>query len=278
MVYVYCPWKSNGAFDLVRALGAHRLRKFDGIDFWDKRTRYVLKDGDVIVCWGMSVPEFDGVRVLNGLDQPLTVVKKWETLMQRGVPTVQAVPGGKASGLLIPRLQRQLDLTNAQLSVIRDNFPTEYRIHSFDGRSIQAGVKIPRDGFTVCPESDWVPDANLAHPWIRSFVGGWRVNYDFKSTADLRRLAHRAVATLGLTFGAVDIGMRADKVLRVLDVDQAPRLEGWTIASYTRAVNRWIKKGEQNDSGGVSVGEPVSDVEDVESEPDYGDGDGPEDV
>jgi hypothetical protein len=159
--------------------------------------------------------------------------------------------------------------------ISKENFTSEYRIHSFDKRSIRAGVKVPREGFTSCLESEFRLEAGLVHPWIRSFEGGWRVNYDgFKSTPELRKLAHKAVTALGLTFGAVDIGLRADGMMKVLEVDRAPRIEGGTVASYTRAINRWVKEAKEvggaNDTGGVPVGEPEQAIEDIDGEdPDY---------
>src|SRR5688572_14103869 len=101
MTYVYCPRRSNGAFELVKALGAHRLRKFDGIDFWDKQKRYELKEGDIVICWGASVPEIEGVRVLNSLDQPFTAFKEWEKLMNFGVPTVSIGRGKPTNSPLL---------------------------------------------------------------------------------------------------------------------------------------------------------------------------------
>lgn len=261
MTYVYCPHRSNGAFELVKALDAHRLRKFDGMDFWDKRKRYTLNPGDVIICWGATIPELDDVRVLNSLEQPLGPFKEWEKLMNMSVPTISIGRGKPVPSTLVPRLQRILTAVDPLYYIQKENFTAEYRIHSFDKRSIRAGVKVPREGFTVCSENEWQVDSNLAHPWVKSFLGGWKVDYDFKSTSELRKLAHVAVKTLGLTFGAVDIGMRADGKLKVLEVDRAPRIEGGTVASYTRAITRWIKEGEKDDTGGIPVGEPVEDVD-----------------
>lgn len=264
-LFVYCPRRSSGAFELVKALDAHRLRKFDGIDFWDKQKRYELKENDVIVCWGASIPELEGIRVLNSLDQPLTAFEEWHKLVNFGVPTTNIGRGKPTLYPLVPRSHRLLHAIDPAYCITRETFTTEYRVHSFDKRSIRAGIKVPREGFTSCLEAEWRHDSNLCHPWVKSFEGGWRVNYDgFKSTPDLRKLAHKAVAALGLTFGAVDIGLRVDGGMKVLEVDKAPRIEGGTVFSYVRAINRWVKEGEfVNDRERVSPGEPVQVVEDV---------------
>jgi len=110
----------------------------------------------------------------------------------------------------------------------RETLVREYRIHSFLGRSIRAGIKVPREGVRQ-------------HEWIRSFDGGWKISYDnFESTEAQRKLAAKAVKTLGLDFGAVDIGEKADGTLMVLEINRAPGLEGGTVAAYANAIQRWL--------------------------------------
>ena len=107
----------------------------------------------------------------------------------------------------------------------------EFRVHSFLGRSIRAGVKDLRDGFTSA----------TAHPWVRSWEAGWRIRYDGVSSRQRHRdLAHAAVRALGLDFGAVDIAEKADGSLMVLEVNRAPGLEGGTVDAYASAVERWL--------------------------------------
>lgn len=131
--------------------------------------------------------------------------------------------------------------------VRKETLVREFRVHSFDGRSIRAGVKTIRDGMRtpmgdVIPthNPDHAPHTDLAHPWIRSHEAGWRISYDGESIADRHRLmAHLACQALGLTFGAVDIGQRADGSLMVLEVNRAPGLEGGTIDAYAEAITSW---------------------------------------
>lgn len=256
-IYVYCGRKSTGALELVNALGAKRLRKFDGLHFRDKTRRHNLKDGDVVICWGESVPEFDGVRVLNALDAPLNKQNELKRLLEKGVPCVRVStsqelgPDSLDRVGFIKRSNHHIggnDLLNgigrADYYVKKENFVKEYRIHSFNGRSIRAGIKVHREGFTLAASpAAWLPNANLVHPWVRSFDGGWRIQYDdFKSTNRQRKIAHMAVAALGLTFGAVDVGELGDGTLKVLEVNRAPGIEGGTIASYTRAINKWLER------------------------------------
>lgn len=134
----------------------------------------------------------------------------------------------------LPRLRNHVggtDLMNPPSApdffVKKEDIRQEYRIHSFQGRSLRAGVKRPRDG-------------QQAHDWIRSWDGGWRIVYDGVTSRQRHRdLAHSAVEALNLDFGAVDIGEKADGSLLVLEVNRAPGLEGGTIDAYVRAIQAW---------------------------------------
>lgn len=115
--------------------------------------------------------------------------------------------------------------------VKRVNIRREFRVHSFLGQSIRAGVKQPREvDFQV-------------HEWVRSWAAGWRISYDGSTTKQRHRdLAASAVRALGLQFGAVDIGERADGSALVLEVNRAPGLEGGTIAAYAQAILQWTNQ------------------------------------
>lgn len=129
----------------------------------------------------------------------------------------------------------------------KERLVREFRVHSFGGQSIRAGVKKVRDGYGTVAGMD-NPDApNYAHPWIRSHEAGWRISYDAVTiTRAHRDLAHAAVQALGLSFGAVDLGERGDGSLMVLEVNRAPGLEGGTVTAYAEAIQRWIAAGGQS--------------------------------
>lgn len=270
-IFVYCPRKSTGALELVKGLEGVRLRKFDGEDFWNKGQRVKIPEGSVLVCWGATVPELDGVRVLNSMDVPMNKFKQAELLIKAGVPTIEVRrkdEGHSHANLIkagyIPRSNFHVGgedllfgVQNVGFYTKKMNLSNEYRIHSFNGKSIRAGQKIVREGFNkVDNEAGWKPNANMAHPWVRSFDGGWRINYDgFQSTQAMRGIAHKAITALGLTFGAVDIGQRTeDNKFIVLEVNTAPGIEGGSLAAYVRAIKKWIEnpvKAEEWHAGQV---------------------------
>ena len=248
-IYLYSNIPSNGAKDLVHAIGATRLRKFDGMDFWIKNKKIQLSPGDAIICWGRLLPELDGIKILNPGKNLSKLDEMW-ALVNSGIPTITIKDNAtKPSEGFIARSKYHVggnDLLNTparpDFYAKKEPLVKEYRIHSFNQRSIRAGVKQPRDGFQVVgSEADFKLGLD-AHPWIRSYDGGWRINYDdFQSTKDLRELAHKAVKALKLNFGAVDIGERADGTRLVLEVNKAPGLEGGTLEAYKRAIEKWLE-------------------------------------
>jgi hypothetical protein len=256
-IYVYCSRGSTGAFSLAKELGATRLRRFDGMNFWDKNKRVEVPEGSVIICWGMVLPKVDGLRVLNSMDKWVNKLDQARSLIAAKVPTITVaqykrgcnIASYEKEGYILRTSDHTggLDILtrtkNPDFFVKKEQIVEEYRIHSFNGKSIRAGKKIPRDGFNpIEDEKLWKPESNLLHPWIRSWDGGWKISYNqFTSSSEMRKIAGAAVKALGLTFGAVDLARRANGSLFVLEVNAAPGIEGGTVKSYERAVNKWIK-------------------------------------
>lgn len=222
--YVYRSDKSEGAAQLVQALGAKRI----GAD-----TRVELVSGDVVVNWGavLPYPVPRGVKVLNN-SKLLDKYEQITLLTKASVATVEAV---KQLEAWIHRdlehydgndLKRGLGLGG--FWVRRENIVKEFRVHSFAGKSIRAGVKEPA--------------SSNAHPWIRTYTHGWRINCNgFRSSPEMREIAHAAVRALKLEFGAVDIGQREDGSLIVIEVNRSPGMETDEQPSeaYADAVKEW---------------------------------------
>jgi hypothetical protein len=121
--------------------------------------------------------------------------------------------------------------TRPDFYVQKENIVREFRIHSFLGRSIRAGVK------------QQVTDGSTVHPWIRSFDGGWRIVYDGVTAMQRHRdVAHAACKSLGLDFAAVDVAELSDGRVIVLECNRAPGIEGGTITNYVTAIQRWLNE------------------------------------
>lgn len=278
-LFVYSPLKSNGARDLVKAVGGRRLRNFDGLNFWDRGKKVVVPEDSIILNWGGRLPELDGIKVINGGGDVDNKKDELIQLLRKGIkiPTmVQSNPHqyGPSKNEWIPRRFQHAggaDLLSPPIKpgfwTMKLNLTEEFRIHSFDGLSIKAGRKDLRAGYTVAAsEQEWkeksATGALIAHPWWRSYDTGWFINYrSFKSSKDMREIAKQAVTALGLVFGAVDLGKDAENNIYVIEVNRAPGIENTTIDAYTRAIRRWTEKLAN------SPLQPVEEVPKVEAPP-----------
>lgn len=273
MLYVYRRSPSDSARELAEAMtvNCRRLNDLRKAHFGNG-----VRAGDAVICWGESLPEIEGVRILNGAP----IVNKFDAairLKEAGVATVEVNrnrPEEVArvdvrSMVTQPHYNRQEmkalaewmlrvlppendiylprkfnhfggnDLLQpspyADYWVKKENIVKEYRLHVFNGKSIRAGMKIPRDGATP-------------HAWIRSLNGGWRICYDnFSSTKAQRELAAKALTALGLEFGAVDLAETHDGRLLVLEANRAPGTEGGTVEAYVNSIENWLVNHETAD-------------------------------
>lgn len=229
MIYIYRRKPTQSGQDLAHTLKAMRVRR------GAMRIRRLWKRGQWrrsrIVGWGEEIngvvcPTLNGQRLKNKLTDVVL-------LKRHNIPTIDVAMTKPGEGEWLGRRLSHIggrDFFNPPVRpdfwVKKEDIVKEYRVHSFKGRSLRAGVKIPRVGMEP-------------HPWIRSHEGGWRISYNGKVRQRHRDLAHAAITALGLDFGAVDIAQRRDKSLFVLEVNRAPGLEGGTLDAYARAVEEW---------------------------------------
>lgn len=200
-----------------------------------------------------NLPTTRQVVALEGITELIGKLRTVSTAMQRPQPVAPPAVPVPTEGWLGRRLDHVggndlLQPTTApQYWSKKEQFVKEYRVHSFFGKSIRAGVKIIRDGYfipgTTHPSGPQY-NGQQANPWIRSWDGGWMISYadDFatgKKKQAIRDISHAAVTALGLNFGAVDIGELADGTLVVLEVNRAPGIELGTIEAYARAARKW---------------------------------------
>lgn len=260
MIYLFSPKNYIGLDALTTAIGATRLFRFDGDDFWDKakKSRLTIPTGSTIISWGTLLPEFEGLRVLNAVERIPSKVEMISTITTNGISAVESYPESanspaswlSAGTAYMPRKfgeKISLDDTpvvNPDYYVRRHSFVKEFTIHSFSGRSIRAGQRVPMDGRTVAASFEiWKANPTVfAHPTIRSFEGGWTTDYTVPSTPDLRAIAHKAISVLGWTFGVVEIGQLSNNNLYVINVGCAPELKGTNaIKAYAKAINKWLE-------------------------------------
>lgn len=108
----------------------------------------------------------------------------------------------------------------------------EFRVHVAFGEVIDVQQKKRRADFEG--ETDYA---------IRNHARGWiYAREEIEEPAGLREQATRAILTLGLDFGAVDIIYNQHyNQCYVLEVNTAPGLEGTTVEKYTNAFIQQLK-------------------------------------
>lgn len=123
----------------------------------------------------------------------------------------------------------------------------EFRVHCFRGEVIDYIQKKK----TL---ADRRPD-NF-NKYISSINCGWVFSRtDVLDMPEIRQLAIRAVAALGLDFGAVDI-VFCDGIPYVLEVNTAPGLSGTTLVKYANAFRRFMGAADLP----LSVTQPLMDT------------------
>lgn len=215
-MYVFCPRLTPGVVDLITALGAIRLRKFDGLNFWDGHRRLGLSDlkDDAILCWGGTVPAAqvlapDMPLVINGLPFERNKLEELQILNGR-VPTVyfsehSPYPGEEAQ---IMRLS-----TGAYYWVSTPtDLRTDYQVHYFSSRVIRTEVKDASGSYVECPHE-----------------------------VKLRPITSLAIKALELTFGVVKLFELASGRIVVRDVITTPDITKDNLACYVKAINRLVK-------------------------------------
>lgn len=247
-VVIY-PYKmgSRSAKSLARELGAIRV-------YPDKN--YRPRPTDLIINWGNSkLPDWFNMcsGVVNDPDNVSAASNKLRSfiaLRQGGVQVPEfttdqseaqrwldaddgtkvverhKLTGHSGNGAVIKEFGD--DISPAPLYVKYVKKAKEFRVHIFNGHVIDVQEKRKRREL----ERD---EVNFQ---IRNHQNGWVFcREDIEEPDNLREVSIRAVRSLGLDFGAVDvIYNQHHNQLYVLEINTACGLEGTTLESYTNAI------------------------------------------
>jgi len=170
---------------------------------------------------GVSVPEFT---------TDINIAKSWIEGRYK-VVIRNKLTGHSGEGAVVVDNVDQLTQAPLYTKFIRNN--TEYRVHVMNGECIDFIQKKRRSGFEG------------GNSEIKSHSNGWvfcrnGVTID----EDVKREAIKAVAALGLDFGAVDVVTqvkRGEKKVYVLEVNTAPAMEGTTLTKYTEGFKSYVR-------------------------------------
>ncbi len=234
------PYKmaSESAKAIAQALPAKRLRQ---------HTRYIPSANTLVLNWGGSAQVNTRGKVIN---QPTAVAKAsnkltaFQVFKNAGVVTPEftsdknvaqtwlvaghkvverhKLNGTNGEGIVIIQPGEQLNY--APLYVKYQKKDKEYRVHVFNGKVIDVTEKRKRAG------------VEGRNQFVRNLQNGWvycRANV-FASDV-VKNEAIKAVASLGLDFGAVDVIEKHGKAY-ILEVNCAPGLVGATLDKYVEAI------------------------------------------
>lgn len=109
----------------------------------------------------------------------------------------------------------------------------EYRVHVFQGKVIDITEKRRRNGER---------EAEGTERYIRNLANGWVFCRDnIRASDNVRTQATKAVKTLGLDFGAVDVVVDKRGSVYILEVNTAPGLVGTTLDKYVDAIQNYVE-------------------------------------
>ena len=155
-----------------------------------------------------------------------------ETLGKESIYCRTSLTGHSGSGIIIAKNIYQF--VEAPLYTLGTKHKYEFRVHVFKGEIIDVQQKKKRLGYEG------------ASSGIRNHANGFiYARADISIPECILSASINAVATLGLDFGAVDIGYRErDNKAFLFEVNTAPGLVGTTLDKYVQAFTKHI--GELN--------------------------------
>lgn len=245
IIYPY-KIKSGSATILQRALGTFRV-------YADRN--YYHHPNHLVINWGnSSYPtwELGRVQCLNLPDKVALACNKrftFNALLADGVPHPdwtdckeraqswveeghkvfcrKSLTSHSGKGIVIASTKEEL--VDAPLYVQAVKKDKEYRVHVFQGQIIDCQLKRKKNGF----EGGTAGIRNHSNGWV--YTRG-----DVQLPDNVGHESVRAVESLGLHFGAVDICTDLDNNSVVFEVNTAPGLYGTTLTKYVEAIKRLL--------------------------------------
>ena len=244
-IFVY-PYRSGSrsARRLAEALGAKRIR-LSGSKFKESPSK-------IVVNWGSSSCPYECLNDPASINKASNKLLTLENFENHGVSTPNWTTSKEIAsdwlteghtvvcrGTLVGSSGEGITLVSdplCELPVVPlytkyTKKKDEYRVHVFDGKVIDVQRKMRKKDVTD-DEVDWK---------IRNLAGGFIFGREGVDPDDsVLEEAVRAVMSLGLLFGAVDVGEHPKEGTRVYEVNTAPGLEGSTVNSYVKAVKEYL--------------------------------------
>lgn len=247
--FVY-PYKkgSESAKALANALGAKRI-KLESSNFVEKGNRTVIN-------WGSSSCPYNSLNSPEAVKAAGNKLTAFNIMQEAGVSCPpftddrnkaiywlmdgeqlvvrHDLTGSSGKGI---ELIKQADFTGPDQVPIAPLYTQyvkktdEYRVHVFDGKVIDVQKKMKKKD---------VPNEEVNYQ-IRNLAGGFIFGREgVVAPESVTEQAVLAVQSLGLLFGAADIGYHPELGTKVYEVNTAPGLEGQTVESYANAFKEYL--------------------------------------
>lgn len=243
--------KSKGAKRLSRELNIKRIKhhnsRFTGLGRpwvvnwgysggnlpWEERVRFLNAPRDVEITsnklWFFEMMDNGEDAIIPVFTTEIEIAQEWKN---NGMVVVERhlLRGSMGNGIRL--VGRAEEIWQAPLYTQYIKKAHEYRVHVFEGKTIDIQRKAKREGF---------PEANFK---IRTLANGFiyrRQNVEIPQ--EVIEVALQTMQASGLLFGAVDViwNNRREKAY-VLEINTAPGLEGQTVKSYANAIRAYIKQ------------------------------------
>lgn len=250
---VIYPYKigSHSARDLARALGTIQVRE---------NGRYRQRINHKIINWGNPrMPKWYNIKLAKGfwlnhyVEHAQNKLTTFKIFKEKGIQTPEWTTDRKEaekwlqneylvfcrkflrshSGNGITAVHQGQKLVDAPLYVQYKRKKKEFRVHVFNKEIIDVQQKRKASG---------AEDEEGYNAYIRSHDNGWIfARENIVEPKELRSIALAAISALGLDFGAVDIiWNEKENKCYCLEVNTAPGLEGQTLVSYVKAIQKCI--------------------------------------
>lgn len=265
-LFVYAPVIKEGTRELIEALGAKRLSRFDGLNFIHKGTPLAFNEKkDTIVCWGASVPPTGKLRIFNNhltfsshiqmntaIGNMVPPEAGW-----RFIPMLDS-PVRMQPGQLYAKAQLGMHVMpfegSARLSQQLQRSSQEYRISYFGGTVVKAEKKYPIFNKIYDPISGikYEPDS-MSHRFIRSKAAGWEWRECKETLDNIPKVVSSLQKKLGLDFFVVSIlasakdgninknAMIGGVYNFIRKITTAPKLSPMDVTLYKHLLYDWIK-------------------------------------
>lgn len=262
MLPIIYPYNMTSKSSRALAKNLNCLRVYPNRNYRPRNNHLIINWGNSQEpTWGqMELLEQDyfinlnGAKLLNSWEYVQTACNKYEALSRLADCDVQVpdfkvykedavfwtehghkvfcrttLSGHSGRGIIIASTPEEL--VSASLYTRSINKKDEYRVHVFNGQIIdyqQKKKKLDFDG--------------IFNPEIRNHGNGWIFARENVILPDnVAEQAIKAVTTLGLDFGAVDICTEEETLKAyVFEVNTAPGLVGTTLIKYTETIKRLL--------------------------------------